>query len=97
MLAVCLPPAPEGGEDTDSAFISLTLGWEWSRAVARQSGSRFSRMDTNSSQTTPQALWEVVGVQTETEMDRETTYGRQRVNSELPPTESKGIKLVTEI
>lgn len=60
-------------------------------------GSRFSRMGTNSSQTTPQALWEAVGAQTETQMDRETTCGRQRVNSELPATESKGIKLVTEI
>lgn len=60
-------------------------------------GSCFSRMGTNSSRTTPQALWEAVGVQTETQMDRETTCGRPRVNSELPPAESKGIKLVTEI
>lgn len=54
-------------------------------------------MCTNSSQTIPQALREAVGAQTEIPMDRETTCGRQRVNSELPPTESKGIKLVTEM
>lgn len=53
-------------------------------------------MDIDSSQTTLQVLWEAVGAQTETQMDRETTYGRQRVNSTLPPTESKGIKLVIE-
>lgn len=93
-----LPVPPREAEDTDSAFISLTLGWSWSRAVAGQSlevaSPECARILHKQSLRPCGRLW---GAQTETQMDRETTCGRQRVNSELLPIGSKGIKLVTEM
>ena len=62
-----------------------------------ENGSCFSRMFTISLPTTPRALWEDAGAQTGRQIDREAVYGRQGVNSELPPTDIKGIKPVTEM
>lgn len=46
---------------------------------------------------TPRALWEDMGAHTGMQIDRQAVYGRQRVNSERPATDIKGIKLVTEM
>ena len=61
------------------------------------SGNCFSRMCPNSLQTILQALCGEREGQTGAQLDRATTYGRQRVPSEIPPADIDRMKLTAEM